>query len=566
MIIAVDTETTGLNPYLGDRPFAISLKGDADYDEYNARNPSCLLKPYTVIGEDDLVQMSLMLQSPHYTKVFHNAKFDIQMLKTYGMTVKGEIHDTMIMAAVYNPDETSKALKRLAEKYLGADANEEKELKQYMRKHKLGKEYAKVPREIMEPYAIKDVEYTMGLFEFYKSKGILDNPTYKKEMKLLNVLVSMQKRGALLDVAYLAEKKAHCEQQLAEINAKIQTEYGDVNVLSNKQLSTFLFDKEKIQCDSYSAAGNPVLDEYGLNKYDHPIIPLVIEMRDMNKKLHTYIDGLIDGADEKGVIHCDFYQVGAKTGRFSCRQPNLQNIPRGGSIDIRRAFICRDDYTNYYFDYSQIELRILAHYAKEQSMVDELSRADGDLHGMTAALIFGENYTKEQRDIAKRLNFGIVYGIGPKHFCEVLNQSYPESNYTYTSAKSFIDRYYNNYFEVRKFTWAVPRKILERGYVKDVFGRIYTCDKKMSYRAVNYLIQGCAAGVLKEAMIKVHRLLANTKSNILLTIHDELVVEIHKDEEVLIKQIKKMMEDYTTFRVPITVNVSKTATSWADKD
>lgn len=561
MLIAVDTETTGLNPYLGDRPFAISTLGSKD------------LKQYIVVGEDDIVPIDLALMSTKYTKVFHNAKFDIQMLKSIGMEVKGEIHDTMIMAHVYNPDESSKALKRLAEKYLGADANEEKALKDYMRKHKLGKEYAKVPREIMEPYAIKDVEYTMGLYEFYKGKGVLDNPIYKMEMKLMKLLVEMQTRGAQLDIPYLEEQRDKCEKKLAELNAKIQVEYGDINVASNKQLGKFLFEDEGLQCNAVSMAGNPVLDEYNLQQYDHPIIPMVTKMRDLNKRLNTYVYGLLDGADKEGVIHCDFYQVGAKTGRFSCRQPNLQNIPRDGDVDIRRAFICRPDYDNYYFDYSQIELRILAHYAQEQKMIDELSRSDGDLHGVTARLIFGDDFTKEQRSIAKSINFGIVYGIGPKHFCEVLNQQYPESNYTYTSAKSFIDRYYHNYYEVRKFTWAVPRTILERncehdpklGYISDVFGRVYTCAKSESYKAVNYLIQGCAAGVLKNAMIKVQSLLRDTKSNILLTIHDEIVIEIHKDEQHLVKQIKKMMEDYDTFRVPITVNVEKTSTHWADK-
>ena len=554
MIVAVDTETTGLNPYLGARPFAMSTKGTKD------------VAPYIVLGEDDIIPASLMLLSSNYDKVFHNAKFDIQMLQAANMEVNGVINDTMIMAAVYNPDETSKALKRLAEKYLGVEATEEKALKDYMRKHKLDKEFIKVPREIMEPYALKDVEYTMGLYEFYKEKGVLDNPIYKLEMKLMHVLIAMQQRGAQLDIPYLVAQKTLCEHELASLNAKIKLEYGDINVSSNKQLGKFLFDDEKLQCDAYSAAGNPSLDIYNLQKYDHPIIPLVTRMRDLTKCLNTYVMGLIDGADKEGAIHCDFFQVGAKTGRFSCRQPNLQNIPRGGSVDIRRAFTCRPDYTNYYFDYSQIELRILAHYSKEQKMIDELSLADGDLHGMTAELIFGEDFTKEQRDIAKKINFGIVYGIGPKHFCEVLNREYPESNYTYTSAKSFIDRYYHNYYEVRKFTWNVPRRILEVGYVQDVFGRKYTCDKSMTYKSVNYLIQGCAAGVLKDAMIRVHSLLRGTKSNILLTIHDEIVIEIHKDEEVLVKQIKKMMEDYKTFRVPITCNISKTSTNWSEKD
>ena len=561
MIIAVDTETTGLNPYLGAKPFAISTYGSKD------------LKQYIAIGEDNLVPFDLAMINPKIEKVFHNAKFDIQMLKTYGMEVKGPIHDTMIMAHIYNPDESSKQLKRLAEKYLGADAADEKALKEYMRKHKLGMEYAKVPREIMEPYAIKDVEYTMGLYEFYKKKGVLDNPIYKMEMKLMRVLVDMQVRGTLLDLQYLTQQKNLCEARISEILAQIAIDFGEVNVLSNKQLGKFLFDDEKVQCNAYSAAGNPSLDAYNLRQYDHPIIPFVVELRETSKRLNTYIMGLLEGADTEGVIHCDFYQTGAKTGRFSCRKPNLQNIPRGGDVDIRRAFICRPDYTNYYFDYSQVELRVLAHYAMEPKMIEELSRADGDLHGMTAELIFGEDFTKEQRGIAKSINFGIVYGIGPKHFCEVLNEAYPESNYTYSSAKSFIDRYYHNYYEVRKFTWNVPRTILERtceddpksGYISDIFGRVYTCPKKESYKSVNYLIQGCAAGILKNAMIKVHSLLRDTKSNILLTIHDEIVIEMHKDDEHLIKQIKKMMEDYETFRVPITCNLEKTSTHWADK-
>lgn len=568
MILAVDTETTGLNPYLGARPFAITY-----YDKM--ADPK-----YIAIGEDDLTGIDMLLMSEHFPKVFHNAKFDVQMLATYGMQVKGTIHDTMLMAHVYNPDEPYKSLKKLAVKYLGADAAEEKELKDYMRKNKI-KDYSKVPREIMEPYALKDVEYTMGLFDFYESKGVLDDPIYKIETELLRALINMQSRGALIDVEYCKERSEWCKKRLAEIQKTVDEMYGEVNLGSNKQLSKFLFEDEGLTCSSYSAAGNPVLDAYNLKQYEHDIIPLVEEYRELVKLDKTYLLGISEKCDEEGVIHCDFYQVGAKTGRFSCRKPNLQNIPRGGIVDIRRAFICRPDYINYYFDYSQIELRILAHYSQEEKMISELKNPQGDLHGLTAKAIFGDDYTKEQRNIAKRLNFGIVYGIGAKHFAEVLNQTQNEKHYRYSDAKRFIGRYYSNYQAVRQFTWRVQRAILNRnvadvgielpkdslpmGYIKDVYGRVYTCEKKLSYKAVNYLIQGCAAGVLKDAMIKVNDLLKETQSNILLCVHDELIIEIFKDEKHLVPKIIKIMELLNKFRVPITVNIEKTDTHWGEK-
>ena len=827
--LAIDTETTGFDMFNGHRPFSIITA-----DEDGRTN-------YIQLGEDDVVPIDLACMSTHIKKVFHNAKFDILMLHTCGMAVLGEVHDTMIMAHVYNPDESNKQLKHLAKKYLDEEPEDEKKLKAYIRKHKIT-DYSNIPRDLLEPYARTDARITMGLFRFYKNKGVLEDPTYKSEIALLHTLIRMQTRGVLIDTEYCKAESAKCAARIAEIAKKIETEYGDINTASNKQLSDFLFDQEGLSCTHYSEKGNPVLDQYNLGRYEHPIIPLIIEERQLKKAKDTYLDGILEKCDKEGVIHCDFYQIGAKTGRFSCvagwspvktmrgvvpikdvvvgdyvwthaqrwrrvlaswmngvrqtydvilsngniltctsdhrvlsydrrwmtiqevaderkqkvvsrklagsfggiskrhepdyerdcqkvsydvpqcefhnkqtnarsrggskkentlllikdrfkksyvgeererapelerrvgrrlrlqdnrveretpictpccddevvgseyaskeirrtshrwepvkqflrqlgslytqgthsgtlltgsggkcievtdivpketidvydltieedesyesngiflhncRAPNLQNIPKNTDVDIRRAFTCRDGYTNYYFDYSQVELRIFAHYAKEQVMIDELNKDKGDLHGVTARLIFGENFTKEQRDIGKRLNFGIIYGIGAKKFAETLNEAYPDQNYTYNEAKMFIGKYYQSYPQVRKFTWKVGRAILTRGYVHDVFGRKYTCLKSETYKATNYLIQGCAAGVLKNAMINIDKILLSKKSNLLITIHDELVIEIHKDEEHLVPQIQSIMEDRTTFRVPILVNTEKTTTNWSAKE
>lgn len=551
MIFAVDTETTGLDPYKGDEPFAITtcdLEGDTEY---------------IAIGEDDIIPLSCYLLGSKNETVYHNAKFDVQMLKVLHMDVNGPIHDTMIMSHIYNSDEQTNKLKSLAQKYLGVDNDEEEKIKAYMRKHKLSS-YAAIPRELIEPYARKDAFITMELFKFYRSRGVMQEPTYRTEMQLLKCLISMQQRGVLIDTKFCTENITAINKRLSEITETIKRDHGGINVRSSKQLATYLFNECGLKCDYWTEKGQPAFDEWNLSKYDHPLIPLIIEKRELEKIKTTYFEALKEKADANNVIHCDFHQTGARTGRFSCSKPNLQNIPRGASIDVRRAFICRPDYTNYYFDYSQIELRILAHYSQEPKMIDEYNKTDNDLHSLTCKEVFGE-VTKQKRNLSKNINFGIIYGMGPKKFCEMVNRQYPEFDMSYSDARAFINKYYSTYQKVRTFTWRVPQKIMDKGYVVDVFGRKYTCPKGESYKGVNYLIQGCAAGIIKKAMIEIHKLLSDKKSNILLTIHDELVIEVHDDEEYLVDEIILLMEDHTTFRVPILVNVERTTSHWADK-
>jgi DNA polymerase-1 len=551
MIFSIDTETTGLDSFKGDKPFAITTCDTKGKTKYIS------------IGEDDLVTIDTQLMGGNEV-IFHNAKFDILMLATYGMTVGGKIHDTMIAAAIHNSDENTLKLKDLAKKYLGVDNDEEEAIKDYMRKHKLTS-YADLPRELIEPYARKDALITMELFKFYRKAGVTSDPIYLKEIQLLKCLVDMQRRGVLIDTRFCEKNSNLCAERIRALEKKIKEDHKNINVNSNKQLAEYLFDDQGIRCDYTTEKGNPAFDEFHLSKYEHPIIPIILELRDLQKVKTTYLDALKEKADEKNVIHCDFFQVGARTGRFSCRSPNLQNIPRMGVIDVRRAFVCRDHYSNYYFDYSQIELRILAHYSQEPLMLEEYNKTENDLHSVTCQAVFGE-VTKEKRTLSKNINFGIIYGMGPKKFCTMVNEQYPDFNMTYTDARGFINKYYKTYQKVRTFTWRVPQKILDVGYVKDIFGRKYTTPRDEAYKGVNYLIQGCAAGIIKKAMIEIHDLLEGKKSNMLLTIHDELVIEIHEAEEELVEQIKEIMEDRETFRVPITVNIEKTSTCWAEKD
>ena len=546
MYLAVDCETTGLDVFKGDRPFMYTAYDGARATAY-----------YSTDGIRDLCADEAL------PKVMFNAKFDIAMFESAGIEFRGPLHDVLIMAHVFNPDEPVKKLKVLAKKYLGIEATEEQDLKAYMRKHKLSG-YHEVPRSIMEPYALNDAEITWKLFMFYKDSGVLESPTYSVEMRLLKCMLQMYSRGVLIDRDYCETMSAECGEQMEKILHTVEESYGDINISSNKQLGKFLFEEEGLTCEMISDKGNPVLDVHMLSKYEHDIIPLVLRYRELAKIDKTYLQGLIEKCDSNNVVHCDYFQVGAKTGRCSCSNPNLMNIPQSGAVNIRRAFICRPGYSNLYLDYSQVELRILAHYSNDERMMNALLNGD-DLHGITAEGIFGKDYTKRHRFVAKRINFGIVYGVGPKKFTEILAVDCPEEDYSYSDAFSFINGYHRTYPKIKPFIWQAQRMILERGYVFDIFGRKYPCSKDMAYKAVNYLIQGCAAGAIKNAMIRVADILEGTKSSLLLTIHDELVVEIHESERHLIPLLITSMEDHTTFKVPLIVNASETATSWDQK-
>lgn len=561
MILAVDTETTGLYPFSGDRPFMITT-----YDSLGAGRA-------LYIGKDDLVPLDCYLMGEGNEAVFHNAKFDLHMLETIGMRVGCKIHDTMVMAHIYNPNEPNKQLKVLAKKYLGEEPADEKAVKDWLRKNKT-KRYDLVPHDIMEPYAINDTRITYGLFKFYEEKGVTEDATYLTEMKLLNALLNMERRGVPVDLDYVRSQAERCDARIAEVLEYTEKTFGDVNLGSNVQLKDFLFNKEGLACTNYTPKGNPCLDQYNLHLLKHPIIPYVLEFRDLSKVRSTYLDYMLEHHDSEQAIHCSYFQVGAKTGRLSCREPNLQNIPVKGTVNIRRAFTVRPGYTNYYLDYSQIELRLLAHYSKEQKMIDAYLN-DEDLHELTARGMFNGECDKEKRNMAKRLNFGIIYGIGGAKFVSMIHQEYPEIKINVGQAKEYISRYFRTYPGVSRFISAVKSNIFMRanvkdggvyeGYVTDIFGRRYLCDTRESYKAVNYLIQGCAAGIIKKAMIDIDTFLASKKSNVLLTIHDELVIEVHNQEEELVQKIVDIMEDRNTFRVPILVNVEKTSTNWEDK-
>lgn len=566
MLYSLDVETSGLSPYLGDRPFLVTW---ATEDGSNA----------AFIGQDDLTQLTFTLDKQNEF-VFHNAAFDIPMLAQYGLVPCGTLHDTLIAAHVYNPLEPNKSLKALAKKYLKRENVEEQKLEEWFCKNKMrgkdSREYIKVPAEIIVPYAKADVEMTLGLFNFYKSHGVIDDQIYKLEMQLLPVCIDIVKRGMKVDIAFAKREARRTSEIASALGERLRTEFQLENPGSEAQLADLLFKRSGLECKKLTDKGNPRLDEAALLEYEHPAIEPVLEYREAIKMNSTYLQPMINKLDKEDRLHASLNQTGARTGRFSSSNPNLQNIPRsGGLVNVREGFATRGEgWDLFLVDLSQIELRVLAHYSKEPAMLDALRTREGDLHAATAKLLFSSE-EKKYRTIAKTLNFATIYGAGAKQLLRTLSRSLPDAGFTLDQVKSFKSEYFRAYPAVREFIWKVEGFIRERaatnpdrvGWIADVYGRKYFCEADAAYRAVNYLIQGCSANLFKTSMIKVFAFLQERKarSGLINVIHDEFIFDLHESEHGLVPEIVGLIEDLTKFRVPIFSNAFISHTNWAAK-
>jgi DNA polymerase I len=578
MIIAIDTETTGLYPYNGDRAFLITT--------CNEKGES---KAYQV-GIDSLVPLDLDMMNPDNQWIGHNLQFDLAFLANMGMVPSGMLHDTLIAAHIHNPLEPTKALKALTKKYLGRENKEEAALNDWFNANGMkaaGKrEYIKVPEEIIIPYAKADVEMTMALWKHYQKLSVIDNKVYKFECSLIPVVVDIVRQGMKVDTAFAKTEAERTTARAIEILSQAKEQYGLENIGSNEQLAEFLkrevIDKLGKNLMDYpitqASKDNPTqvpqlsMDAIALQEYEHPIVPLAIEYRDMIKMNGTYLQPMLTLTDKEGRLHASLNQTGARTGRFSSSNPNLQNIPRsGGCVDVRHGFVPRDaSHKLLLVDLSQIELRVLAHYTQDKGMVGPLTDRSGDLHAATAQLMFGE-VTKKYRTIAKTLNFAVIYGAGSKKLRDTLNRALPDANFTLEQTADFKGKYYTSFPGVQQFKWRIEKLVLDRGnkerigYVDGLSGRRYYCETDAAYRILNYLVQGESAMYFKKKMIDVFQLLKGKQTKLINVVHDEFIFDLHKDEEDLIPQILSTIEDMSMFRVPIYANAAISETNWAEK-
>lgn len=555
-----DTETEGLDPLtagLVGMSFAIREQ-EAWYVPVPANREE---------ATDIVLRLAPALQHPEIEKVGQNIKFDILALRKYGVRVKGPLFDTMLAHYLLNP-ELRHGMDYLAETYLKYKTVPIEDL--IGPKGKKQASMRTVPIEQIKEYAAEDADVTLRLKHYFapllKQEG-LESLFFEMEMPLIYVLAEMEATGVKLDTNALKQSSEVLSQQLTALEESIYDLAGQsFNINSTKQVGEILFDKLKLdEKAKKTKTGGYSTSEEVLEKIrgKHPIVDKLLEYRGIKKLLSTYINALPALIHpETGKIHTSFNQAVTATGRLSSTNPNLQNIPVRDELgrEIRKAFIADDDDCIFFSaDYSQIELRLMAHLSNDSHMVEAFC-SGADIHAATAAKIYGipvEEVTSDMRRKAKTANFGIIYGISVFGLAERLSIPRAES-------KELIDGYFQTYPRIKEYMEESIHVAKEKGYVETLFKRKRFLPDINSHNAIvrgyaernaiNAPIQGSAADIIKLAMIRIHQRFEaeHLKSRMILQVHDELNFNVRKEEFDRVKEIVlDCMEHVLQLRVPL---------------
>ncbi len=571
-LVSFDTETTGINANEAELVgMSFSYKAHTGY--------------YVPVPADQAVAQAIVdefkpfFASKKVAKIAQNIKYDMLMLKWYGIEVAGVLYDTMLAHYLIAPDSRHN-LNLLSETYLKYTPVSIESLIGKKGKKQLSMRDIAVER--VAKYASEDADLALQLHEKF-TPSIQDESIYKIyqniEMPLVPVLTEMEYNGVALDVNFLNEYAAEIREELLGIRSSIFKEAGtEFNLDSPKQLGTVLFDRMGITYKGKKTkTGQYSTNEATLEKLsaDNPIISTILDYRQLTKLNSTYVEALPKLINSKtGRIHSSFNQAVAATGRLSSNNPNLQNIPirteRGRKV--RKAFIPRnDDFILFAADYSQIELRLMAAMSEDENMLHAF-REGLDIHSATAARVYGVELAEvdtEMRRKAKMVNFGIIYGITAFGLSQRLNIKRGE-------AKEIIEEYFKQYPSISKFMETSVEKAKKVGYAETVLGRRrylkdinsanHTVRQFAERNAVNAPIQGSAADMIKVAMIHIHDEMQKRqlKSKMVLQVHDELVFDTHRSE---LEELKALVEDKMKNAMPLNVPIEvgmDTGANWLE--
>jgi len=538
-VLAFDIETTGLNPFEDNiTAFAFCDGKRSFFVEW---------KTFAASEHADWIF------SDEVRLIMHNAKFDLKFLKEKGEEIPDKFHDTMLLAYVLDSSQKNYSLDALCKVILG-EPNE----------WKAGVNFKKAlpPMIKLFPYTCADVHYTYKMFKvlnkIVKSAGKDLDFIYRLELALSKVLIDMELDGCKLDVKGLHRLSSELFEKEMLLEARIH-DGRPFNINSLQQLK-----------DRLSAAGETVtktLRHTDLEAMSTVLAKNVLQYRKVHKMRATYVEPLANKLDENDHVHCDYKQHGTATGRISCQNPNLQNVPRGdttegvGSVSIRSLFINPKppETELLIIDYKQIEMRFFAHYANDERIIKAI-RSGEDLHTDTASSIFDKPYdqiTKQERSFSKTINFGIIYGMREAKLADTLEIGVDE-------ATEILHRYYDKYPAVRRLQESCTKYVKKKKFIKNFYGRMRRMPPQKYHAALNTLIQSTAADFFKLRMIKLWKFLLDYKSHIVLNVHDEIVI-VHYKEEDLEKQIMDVLEDHDGFRVPILCDSIVSQESWAAK-
>ena len=558
-ILSLDTETTGTEPMeaeLVGMSFSI-----AENEAFYVPVPSERSEALKIVNE-----FRSVFENEKSLKVGQNIKYDMIVLQNYGVEVKGALFDTMIAHYVLQP-ELRHGMDYLAEIYLHYQTIPIDEL--IGPKGKNQKNMRDLAPEEVYRYACEDADVTLKLkkvLEKELKKNDAEALFYEIEMPLVPVLVTIERNGVLLDTEALKASSAHFSAQLENIEKEIYALAGETfNIASPKQVGEVLFDKLKIvEKAKKTKTGQYVTSEEVLEslRHKHPVVEKILEHRGLKKLLGTYIDALPQLINPRtGRVHTSFNQTVTATGRLSSSNPNLQNIPirDENGKEIRKAFIPDEGCLFFSADYSQIELRIMAHLSEDQNMIDAF-RSNHDIHAATAAKIYKKEIEEVDADMrrkAKTANFGIIYGISVFGLAERMNVDRKE-------AKELIEGYFETYPEVKAYMDKSVKVAQEKGYVETIFHRKRFLPDINSRNAVvrgyaernaiNAPIQGSAADIIKVAMIRIHQrfLKEGIQAKMILQVHDELNFSVPLNEKEKVEKIViEEMERAYPMQVPL---------------
>lgn len=568
-VVAVDTETTSLTIHSAEL-VGVSLSGTAGEGYYipiNHKEPAMegIRIADQISPESARELLKPFLEDPKIRKVGQNLKFDSQILRQFGINLSGMESDTLIASYLLDPEQPHN-LDALAFRYL---SHQNITYEEVAGKGKSQITFDAVPIDQATQYAAEDADVTLRLHEkmlpLLKEQHLYQ--LFKEvELPLVEVLAEMEYTGILVDRNRLVNMQEELEVALDKVQRQIvEIAGGPININSPKQLSTLLFEKLKLRVVRKTKTGlstdESVLIELSSS---HEVCGLILKYRELMKMKSTYVDGLLmQMHPSTHRVHTHFNQTVAATGRLSSSDPNLQNIPAAPDprFDIRSAFIAGDGFSLLSADYSQVELRLLAHMSEDTELVRAFKQEE-DVHEYTGRLIFGSNsVTPDQRRIAKTINFGVIYGQSPFGLSQQLKISPKE-------AKEFIDTYFARYAGVRRFLDSVITEARKRGFTATLLGRRrYLPEinsqnrmrRDMAERAaINAPIQGSAADLIKVAMVRLAKSLQEQKlkSRLLLQVHDELVLEVAEAErERVDKLVREHMENAMELSVALRVDV-----------
>ena len=572
-LFALDTETDNLD-YMAANLVGISFALENGEAAYLPLQLDYLGAPKTLEKTTALTLLKPVLENPSIQKVGQNFKYDLTIFARNGIDVQGVAFDTMLESYVLNSTGRHN-MDDLAKRYLGHQTISFEEI---AGKGKNQLTFNQIPLEQAAEYAAEDADVTMKLQQVLWEK-LSKEPTLEKlfkemELPLLGVLSRMERRGVLIDSDALFLQSNEIANRLSELEEQAYVLAGQpFNLASTKQLQEILFDKLGLPVIQKTPKGAPSTNEEVLEElaFSHELPKVLVEHRGLSKLKSTYTDKLPQMVNpQTGRVHTSYHQAVTATGRLSSSDPNLQNIPIRNEEGrrIRQAFIAREGFTVVAADYSQIELRIMAHLSQDQGLINAFTQGK-DIHRSTAAEIFGvalDEVTSEQRRNAKAINFGLIYGMSAFGLSRQLGIGRAD-------AQSYMDLYFKRYPGVQTFMHDIREKAKAQGYVETLFGRrLYLPDinssngmrRKAAERvAINAPMQGTAADIIKRAMIQLDQTLQNDPDiAMIMQVHDELVFEVRSEKVAFYSElIKTQMESATNLVVPLIVDVGQ-GTNW----